>query len=109
MVPSLAALAFIGAAATAGIYLGTKLTVIDGDVMAADLARQHADRGITRMDCDDKIPVTPDGATFQCQAFANDGSTALIRFTMNREGGLSGDVVDATRPRPAPGTDTWGD
>ena len=98
---------FIGAAAAAGIYVGTKPTVIDGDVMAADLLEQHREKGLVRMTCDDQIPVTPDGATFECQAYGNDGSTALIRYKMNRAGGLSGDVVDATRPRPPAGTDSW--
>jgi hypothetical protein len=107
VVPSVAALVFIGAAAAAGIYVGTKPTVIDGDVMEADLVRQHGDKGIVRMTCDDKIPITREGATFECQAFGNDGSTALIRYRMNRAGGLSGDVVDATRPRPPAGQDSW--
>jgi hypothetical protein len=107
VVPSVAALVFIGAAAAAGIYVGTKPTVIAGDAMETDLLEQLKAKGITRLECDDNIPVTPDGATFQCQVFGNDSSTAVIRYKMNREGGLSGDVVEATRPRPPAGTDSW--
>lgn len=98
---------FIGAAAVAGIYVGTQPTVIDGDVMAAELLAQHRSKGWVRLTCDPKIPVSPSGATFQCQSYSGDGASSLIRFTLDRSGGTAGTVVEATRPRPAPGTDSW--
>ena len=109
---SIAAIAFIGAAAAAGIYVGTKETVIRGDAMAAKMLERVKSKGITKITCDDNTPVTPNGAVFTCQFHGNDGSTARFRYTMNRAGGLAEkllDSSDATIPRPAPepGTDSW--
>jgi hypothetical protein len=112
VLPSLAALLFIGAAAAAGVYVGTKPTVIKGDVMAADLLEQFKARGVAKITCDDRIPVTPTGAVFKCRVNGSDGSTAHVEYTMNRAGALSANLLDSTsptieRPAPPPGTDSW--
>ena len=103
---------FIGAAAAAGIYVGTKPTVISGEVMAGNMMEQVKSKGVTRITCDDKIPVTNNGAVFKCQFHASDGSTARFEYTMNRAGALSANLLDSTDPtikRPEPGTDSWGE
>jgi hypothetical protein len=112
VVRSLAALVFIGAVAAGGIFLATKKTVIKGEVMAASLLEQVKKNGVAKIVCDESIPVTPKGAVFTCQAYGDDGSTARIEYTMNREGGLAANMLDSTGPtreRPAlpPGTDSW--
>lgn len=114
MLPSLAALLFIGAAAAAGVYVGTQKTVIKGEVMAGQMLDQVKEKGITKITCDDRIPVGPAGAVFTCRFHGNDGSTARFEYTMDRSGALSASLLDSTdptveRPRPPPGTDSWGD
>jgi hypothetical protein len=113
VVRSFAALVFIGAAAAGGIYLGTKKTVIKGEVMAANMLEQVKKKGISKIICDDAIPVGTEGAVFKCQFHADDGSTAQFQYTMNRAGALAEKLLESTpptreRPRPLPGTDSWG-
>ena len=112
---SLAALVFIAAAAAGGIYIGTQKTVIKGDVMAANMmeeVREKSGNAISKIVCDDRIPVGPSGAVFTCKFHGTDGSTAKFQYTMNRSGGLSANMLDSTGPslereRPEPGTDGW--
>jgi len=98
VVRSLAVLVFIGAAAAAGIYVGTRKTVIKGDVMAENMMEQVKDKGVTKITCDERIPVTTEGAVFRCQLHASDGSTALFEYKMDRAGALSASLLDSTLP-----------
>jgi hypothetical protein len=99
VVRSFAALVFIGAAAAAGIYAGTKQTVISGDVMAANMLEQVKEKGVSKITCDEKIPVTTKGAIFKCHFHGNDGSTAQFEYTMDRAGALSANLLDSTGPQ----------
>lgn len=111
MVKTFATLAFIGAAAAGAVFLSQKRTVISGEVMAADLMGQLAKKGITEMTCDPEIPVGTAGAVFQCRVSANDGSTAQIEYTIDRNQQLSGKVVEGsgpTRERVPASSDPWG-
>ena len=95
---SIAALVFIAAAAGAGIYLGTQKTVIKGEVMAEHMLEQVREKGVSRIVCDDAIPVSPKGAVFECNFEGTDGSTARFQYTMNRSGGLSANLLNSTGP-----------
>ena len=99
MVRSFAAIVFIAAAAAAGIYVGTKKTVIRGEVMAANMLEQVKGKGVTKITCDEQIPVTNTGAVFTCHFHGNDGSTARFEYTMNRAGALSANLLDSTGPK----------
>ena len=98
MVRSAAVLAFVGLAAAIGIYVAMQKTVIKGEVMAGNLLEQFRSKGVSKIDCDERIPVGPDGAKFTCKVQADDGSTANVEYTMDRAGNLSGNVLDSTGP-----------
>ena len=114
---SLAALVFIAAAAGGGIFLATQKTVIKGEVMAETMLEKVKEKGISKIVCDDEIPVSPKGASFECKFEGTDGSTARFQYVMARNGSLASSLLGSTgptkeapeRPRPAPGTDSWGD
>ena len=99
MVRSFAALVFIGAAAAAGIYVGTKQTVISGEVMAANMLEQVKEKGVSKITCDEKIPVTRTGAIFTCHFHRDDGATAQFEYKMDRAGTLSANLLDSTGPK----------
>ncbi len=108
-------LAFIAAVAGTGGYLATKKTVARGHVMAADLVEQLRDKGVSAMTCDDHIPFSPAGAVFECVVRGTDGSTATVKYTMDRTGSLAAELVGSTDPTepaspriPSSG-DPWGD
>ncbi len=113
MVKSFVALAFIGGVAAGAVYVGSKRTVISGHVMAANMLEQTASKGITRVDCQDNIPIGNAGAVFECTFNHRDGSTARFKYTMNRKGKLDAKLLDsseATTPRHRevePGEDPW--
>ncbi|MDQ3334313.1 MAG: hypothetical protein M4D80_04065 [Myxococcota bacterium] len=99
MVRSFATIVFIGVAAAAGIYVGTKKTVIAGEVMAANMLEQVKEKGVSKITCDEKIPVGIEGAVFKCDFNGNDGSTARFEYTMNRAGALSANLLESTGPK----------
>jgi hypothetical protein len=92
-----ASVSFIATVAVIGLYVGTRETVIDGRVLEADLlprlqaAPRHA--RLASLRCDDRVPVTSSGATFQCLLVREDGVTILARFTMGRDGALEERIV----------------
>jgi hypothetical protein len=101
---------FIGAVGAGALIIGMSRTVIRGEVMAADLHAQLESRGITRVACQDRIPIENHGAVFECTIEANDGSTARIEYTMNRAGSLSAKLIDGTGPtreRVPASSDPW--
>jgi len=105
MMKSVAILGFIGAVGAGAALLAMRKTVISGKVMEADLLGQLEAKGITGVSCDPEIPITAEGATFQCRIAANDGSTATIGFTMDRGAKYTTKVI-ADNPAPARETDT---
>jgi hypothetical protein len=112
MVKSLAILAFIGATGGGAFILANSDTVIDGKVMAADLLKLVGKKGITDIQCDDRIPIKNRGAVFVCTVAANDGSTARIEYTMSRSSALTARVLDSTgatreEPRVPTSSDPW--
>jgi hypothetical protein len=98
-VGSLAAIVFIAAAAAAGIFLGTQKTVIKGSVMAATIYENVKDKGISRVTCDDEIPVSQRGAVFECNAEGIDGSTARIQYVKDHAGKMSAKILASTGPK----------
>lgn len=99
MVKSLVILAFIGGVGAGAGMLATRKTVIDGKVMEADLLGQLEAKGITSVECDPEIPIDVAGATFKCKIGANDGSTAVIGFTMDRAAKYTTRVLEETSGR----------
>lgn len=109
---SLLSVVFIAGLATIGVAVGLRPTVADGRIVAGDMLEQLGGRGITGIDCAREIPIGVRGAVFECAVTADDGSTARIEYTMNREGAYSARVVDSTAPthappRREPGGDPW--
>jgi hypothetical protein len=102
---------FIAAIGGTAAFVARRPTVVRGEVLAADVLEAVRDQGITEVRCDEEVPVTWHGATLACHVAAADGSTAVIRYQIDRGGGLSAKVVDGTRPHPAraPGADPWAD
>jgi hypothetical protein len=105
---SIAAVTFIVAAAIAGIYTGTKPTVINGKAMAARIFDAARSKGLTKVTCTD-APITPEGVTYTCKLWANDGSTAVFDYTWGRSGPKKDPrMIDSTPPtvdRPRKGWD----
>jgi len=112
VVRSVAVLVFIGGTAAAGVYVGTRPTVIDGRVMAETMLEQVRAKGVRAVDCDRSIPVSQAGAVFACTLAGDDGSTARFEYTMDRAGALTSRLLGSTPPvrKPrAPGADPWGE
>jgi len=113
MVKSLAILGFIGATAAGAAVLATRPTVIDGKVMAADLLGMMQKRGISAVECDERIPIQQRGAVFQCTVRGDDGSTARVEYTMSRSSNLTARILDTTGPtteaheKVPPSADPW--
>lgn len=93
MLRSFAALLFIGSVAAVGIFVATRPTIINGDVIASDLLGQLHKRGVERVECDPAIPFTVTGASFQCTLWNRDGSRGRRRFTISRAGSITDEVV----------------
>jgi hypothetical protein len=109
-VRSLAAIAFIAAAAAAGILVALRPTVMDGRVIAGNMMEQVAKKGVNAVDCDREIPIGKAGAVFQCTLSGTDGSSARFEYTMDRAGQLSAKLLDASGPaRPPRNTGPDGD
>ena len=80
-------LVFILAAAAAGLYVGTRPTVMDGRWIAAKLAQGAPAAGAAEgaaIECDRAIPVGVAGAEFACSL----GGDEQVRFRMSRDGTL---------------------
>jgi hypothetical protein len=88
-------LVFILAAATTGVYVGTRPTVMDGRWIAAKLTKAAPEAAAAAIECDRAIPIGVAGAEFACSL----GGDQQIRFRMNRDGKL--EQVSAQRTRPA--------
>jgi hypothetical protein len=103
------ALLFVATVAGGAAYVAQRPTVADGKVLAADLLDAIRDQGITEVTCDDEAPVGWSGMEFRCHVAAKDGSTAVVRYTVDCAGSFKGKVEDGTRPtRPHPaGVDPW--
>lgn len=89
-------LLFVAAVGGAGAYVATRPTLMDGNVLAADMQKQLEARGVKRVECERAIPISKTGATFTCTNFRADGETEKIRYTMDRNGSYKGeqDPVD---------------
>ncbi|HEU0036837.1 MAG TPA: hypothetical protein VFQ53_39780 [Kofleriaceae bacterium] len=106
--------AFIAAVSAAGVLIGTRTTVADGRVMAANLYEEiHSKpqgKGLDRVECDPEIPIGHYGAVFHCTLHGDDGSTAKLEYHMKRDGSLEPRLLDTTPPTmhraPARG-DAW--
>ncbi|MDX2091683.1 MAG: hypothetical protein SFX73_27730 [Kofleriaceae bacterium] len=90
MVKTAATIAFIAASAGAAVYFAQRETIARGDVIEADLMKLLESRGITKVDCDDRIPIGRSGASFHCRV-EQLGGGSRIRFRMDREGRISAD------------------
>jgi uncharacterized protein DUF4333 len=88
---TLLTLLFVAAVGAAGAYVATRPTVMDGNVLAADMQKQLEGKGVKRVECDRSIPITKDGATFNCTNYGADGESAQIRYTMDRNGSYKGE------------------
>jgi hypothetical protein len=74
---------FIAGAAAAGIFVGTRPTVIDGRLIAAELEKGEG-RGVTFW-CDREIRLGAGGAEFACTQ-SRLGARQRIRYRMTRDG-----------------------
>ncbi len=95
---TLATVLFIAAIGGTAIYVAQRPTFASGTAMAAQLLEGAKGKGVTHIECDDRIPIGHDGAVFRCHVEADDGSTALLEYTMDRAGMLKATVVKSTGP-----------
>jgi hypothetical protein len=98
MVRTVATVVFIGAVAAAAIYMAQRPTYASGTTMAAQLLDGAKAKGITKVRCDDRIPILHDGAIFRCHIEADDGSTAQLEYTLDRAGMLKPKLLTSTGP-----------
>jgi hypothetical protein len=89
-VKTVATIVFIAACAAAALYFAQRKTVLRGDVIEADLMKMLEGRGITKLECDNRIPIGPRGATFHCRV-EQQGGGSRVRFRMDRAGRISDD------------------
>ncbi|MEO8702809.1 MAG: hypothetical protein ABI867_22385 [Kofleriaceae bacterium] len=91
MVKTAATVGFIAVVTVAGIAVALEPTVVDGRVMAADLLPQlkRSNAKLERIECDRSIPITVDGARFECLLHEDGGAAIRIEYTMARTGALS--------------------
>jgi hypothetical protein len=83
-VGTLLGLCFIVAAASAGVFVGTRPTVMDGRWIAAKLAKNAQEAG-TAIECDRKIRVGVTGSEFAC-VHSRRGAHQRIWYRMSRDG-----------------------
>lgn len=105
---TVAALTFIGGVAAIGIAVGMMPTIADGRVMEAALLEGKAPG--TAAVCDRDIRIGVAGALFECTISQLDGSRARLEMKLDREGGLTYQIVDAsgpTVPRLPKSADPW--
>jgi hypothetical protein len=103
-------LAFIAAAAAAGIYCARKPTIAKGSVIAADLVSQNKLRGWKSMECDENIEIGSDGAKFQCAVLLTDGDRARLGLTLTKQGAYMMAILEAPHPEHGhvpPKADPW--
>jgi hypothetical protein len=98
---TLAALAFIAGVAALAVGLSRMPTVADGRVVAADLLEDVRKDGVTEMECDPRIPVGVQGASFTCIATLTDGATQVVDWVLKPDGQPEARPQPPTRgPRP---------
>lgn len=105
-------LGFIALVGAAGVAIGTRSTVADGRVIAADLYESisKSNKRLAKVDCQPEIPIGRYGAVFECTLYGDDGSTARVEYHMTRDGALSPKLLDstgATRRRSSASGDPW--
>jgi hypothetical protein len=108
-VRSAAVIVFIAIVASVAVYCAQRPTVARGEALAATLI--EANPMLKSMQCDDKVPIGMDGATFGCHAEFKNGDAVDYKFEMNREGNIK--AVDhgetTSKPRIKKTSDPWGD
>jgi hypothetical protein len=110
MVKTAATLVFIAGVGAGAVLVGTRSTVASGSVMAADLLSQlrRGNPHLARLECDPEIPIRVAGAVFQCTLTEDDGSTARIEYTLDRDGSSRPRLLGST-PRTGPRNTGSGD
>ncbi len=100
MVKTWATLVFIAVIAAGALVVGTRSTVANGSVLGADLLKQIREKNkhIDKLECDRDIPIGVNGAVFECTVTADDGSSARLKYMMDRDGSLRNKVLDSTGP-----------
>jgi hypothetical protein len=105
---SASVLLFIAATAAIALFCAQQRTVARGDMLAAEL--MESNKLIKSMDCDKKVPIGIDGATFGCKIEFKNGDRADYKFKLDREGSIiatdHGDT-ERTPRQPNAGGDPW--
>ncbi|HEY4241406.1 MAG TPA: hypothetical protein VGM88_16405 [Kofleriaceae bacterium] len=114
MLRTLAGLVFIAATAALAVWLWRHDTVVSGTHFGSEMLEARRAKGITSVDCDEAAPVTLTGAAFECRIGADDGSTATVSVTLDREGMYSyvpkpGTATPPTHAAPSHRAPTGGD
>lgn len=95
VIRSAVAVGFIVVVGGAAVAIAQRPTRLRGEVIAADLLEHLRDKGIVEMKCQDTL-IHPSGASFVCRVQGSDGSSATVRYRMDRRGSISGEQVDET-------------
>jgi hypothetical protein len=80
-------LCFILAAAAAGVFVGTRPTVMDGGWIAGKLTETLQEEG-TAIECEREIPVGVNGAEFSCVHSRLGAQQQQVWYRMARDGQL---------------------
>ena len=98
----------IAAVATLGAYVYGRPTVARGHVFA-DMFLSESPL-LSRVECDDEIPIKVEGAQFVCDFYAKDGDHARVEVTMDRAGSYHAKALSESHPEHKhvpPSGDPW--
>ncbi|MFT3699647.1 MAG: hypothetical protein QM831_41245 [Kofleriaceae bacterium] len=68
-------------------YAAMRPTVARGSVLAADLLKANP-KVLSKLTCDDEVPIGVDGATFWCDATFLAGPPRRLHFSLARTGAI---------------------
>ena len=106
---SIAAIAFIVAAATGAGYLAQRPTLGTNEGLAQLLhdSKAYGGTNIKTITCDDEVPIGVDGARYHCTATDDRGVVDHLACNIFRTGSFKCDVEDTDRSHVAPGVNSW--
>jgi hypothetical protein len=102
VVKTYATVGFISVVVIGAIVIGTRTTVMRGDVIAAKLLenlKESGEQRIERIECDDEIPIGYSGAKFECTVFGG-GDSMDVEYEMARDGSLVATPLVQRRRKP---------
>lgn len=106
---SIAAIAFIVAAAGGAGYLAQRPTIGSSEGLAQLLhdSKAYGGSNITAITCDDDVPIGVDGARYHCAATDDRGAVDHLACAIFRTGSFKCDVDDVDRSHATQPANSW--